>query len=425
MTFILATLAMLGLIAVGIPIGFALGIAGVASLAMLIPMDMIYVLMGKVVHGTTANYLLLAIPMFVLMSEFLAAGGVAEDMLYRCNRLLRKVRGGMAMACVLAGAIHAATTGSSAASAASLARASFPAMSRAGYAASFSTGTIAIAGTLATLIPPSIAFILYGFMTETSVGKLFVAGMIPGIMTAIGYIITIYIVLKFKPELGPDFAKERELSEMKSTGPVWPMLALLVIIVGGLYGGVATPTEIAAVGAFGALVISLILRRMNWDHFVESVGGTLRITTMILTIIIGAHVLGYYVSFSRITTTSLDWIIAQGLSPTVVMLSLVLLYLILGMFMDQGAIIILTAPITAPLVVGLGYDPVWWGVIMIKTAEIGLVSPPLGIVTFVVSSQTRTELRDCFRGVMPFILTELVLLGLLIAFPVISLGLIN
>jgi C4-dicarboxylate transporter, DctM subunit len=426
MIFSLGTGYLLLFIALAIPIGYAVGIAGIASLAMVVPTGSILSLMTNVVHATAGNYLLLTIPMFVLMAEFLSAGGVAEDLLLACNRSLRKIRGGMAMACILAGTIHAAATGSSTASAASLCRASFPAMRKAGYAPGFAVGTISIAGTLAIMIPPSGGFVLYGLMTDTSIGRLFIAGIVPGLLTAAGYMITISIVLWLKPELGPRRDVEAaELASSHARGNVWPMMLLIVGIIGGLYAGVATPTEIAALGALGALLISLASRRMTWESFSDSLSGTLRITTMIITIIFGAHLFGFFISFSKITDTLLFWIAESGMSGTMVMLLIVLIYLLLGMIMDQAAIIILTAPLSTALMVGLGYDPVWWGVIMIKTAEIGLVSPPLGLVTYVVSSISKTELRPSFMGVMPFIGTEMVLLALLLAFPQITMWMVE
>ena len=421
MTFAIGVAILLGLMVLAVPIGFALGMAGVISLNILVPQHMIQSLMSKVVHSTVADMLLLTIPMFVLMAEFLSCGGVAQDLLLACNRMLRRVRGGLAMACIIAGAVHAAATGSSTASAASLARASFPAMQAAGYARSFSVGTISIAGTLAIMIPPSVAFVLYGIITETSIGKLFLGGVIPGLMTALGYIATISLVLWLKPELGPKPGSEAKVALDKEGGAVWPMVLLIVVVLGGLYTGVATPTEISAIGALGAFLLSLASRRMSWSDFVHAIGGTLRITSMILTIIIGAHLVGYFISFTKITDTLLQWISVSGLSPTLVMLIVVGIYLLLGMFMDQAAILILTAPISTALMVGLGYNPVWWGIVIIKTAEIGLVSPPLGLVVFVTSSSTRTDLKTAFRGVVPFIAAEFVTLALLVAFPGITL----
>jgi tripartite ATP-independent transporter DctM subunit len=426
MTIALGLFCIVAFLLLALPIGFALGLAGIVSLSTMIPDRAVLALMTKVFYETTANSIFLTVPMFVLMAEFLGAGGVAEDLLLACNRLLRRIRGGMAMACILAGTVHAAATGSSSASAASLARASFPAMMKAGYQPALAVGAIAIAGTLAIMIPPSVAFVLFGLMTETSVGKLFLAGIIPGLITALGYIITISVLLRLKPELGPKPGHEAQTpGNPKDKGAVWPMMVLIALILGGLYSGLATPTEISAIGAIGALVISMSTGRMTRHGFIEAVAATMRISTLIIVIIVGAHFLGYFMTFSKITDAMLTWSAQSGLSPTSVMLLVVFIYLLLGMVLDQGAIIILTAPISTALMVKLGYDPIWWGVIIIKTAEIGLVSPPVGVVTFVTSAATKTDLRTCFVGVIPFIITELVILGLLLAFPQISLWILH
>lgn len=421
MIFVWGTLILLGSILAAIPIGFALGLAGIGSLAVLVPVQTILALMSKVVHATSASYVILTIPMFVLMAEFLGCGGIAQDLMIACNRLLRRVRGGMAIACVFSGAVLAAASGSSTASAASITRAAFPAMRKAGYNPGFAAGTIAIAGTLAIMIPPSTAFVLYGLMTDTSIGKLFLAGIFPGLVTAVGYVVTIMLVLKLRPDLGPKPELEAKLAAKQKGSSVWPMGLLIVVVLGGLYSGVATPTEIAAIGALGALLVALATRRMTRPAFVNAVGNTLRITAMIVTIIFGAHIFGYFISFSQITNAALSWIAASELSPTIVMLMVVFVYLLLGMVMDQAAIIILTAPITLSLMTGLGYDAIWWGVIIIKTAEIGMVSPPMGLNIFVTSSTARVDLRTCFRGVAPFVVTEFIVLALLLAFPAITL----
>lgn len=425
MIFVWGTLILLGSILAAIPIGFALGLAGIGSLSLLVPVQTILALMSKVVHATSASYLILTIPMFVLMAEFLGCGGIAQDLMIACNRLLRKVRGGMAIACVFSGVILAAASGSSTASAASITRAALPAMKKAGYDPGFAAGTIAIAGTLAIMIPPSTAFVLYGLMTETSIGKLFLAGVFPGLVTAAGYLVTIMLMLKLRPGLGPKPEMEALLAGEQKGSSVWPMAVLIMVVLGGLYSGVATPTEIAAVGALGALLVALATRRMTRPAFMDAVGNTLRITAMIVTIIFGAHLFGYFISFSQVTQAALGWIAGSGLSPTAVMLMVVFVYLLLGMVMDQAAIIILTAPITFSLMTSLGYDPIWWGVIIVKTAEIGLVSPPMGLNVFVTSSASRVDLRACFRGVMPFVVTELVVLALLLAFPEITLYFIS
>ena len=424
MSFFLGVGILLVLIVIGVPVGFALGLAGIASMFMIVPLTPILALMTNVVMETVSSYVLITIPMFILMAEFLSAGGISRDLLMSCNRLLRKVRGGMGMACVLAGAVLASASGSSTASAATITRAAFPVMKRIGYDEGFSLGIIAISGTLAILIPPSIAFILYGLMTETSIGKLFLAGIIPGVLTALGYILTISLAIRLKPEWGPSQSESDAMMAQSGEGHrVWPIGLLIFLILAGLYSGVATPTEISALGALGALVISTASGRMTPRQFTTAVGNTIRTTAMIVTIIFSAHLFGYFISFTRVTTELLNWVAVSGVSEVLVMLLIVGIYLLLGMVMDQAAIIILTAPITTPLIVGLGYDPIWWGVIIVKTAEIGLVSPPMGLNVFVASAAAKAEIREGFKGVLPFIATELIILAMLLTFPQLSLAL--
>lgn len=410
------------LIVTGIPVGFALGLAGALSLFMIAESQVVMGLLGQVVHHTAANYVLLTIPMFILMAEFLGASGVAQDLMVASNRLLRRVRGGLAMACVMAGAILGAASGSSTASVSSMASAAYPTMKSLGYDRGFSIGTISISGTLAILIPPSIALIVYGILTEESIGRLFMAGLAPGVLTALAYIVTIYICVRLWPHLVPSLKDMEEnasdISEkVKQKGKVWPIVLLISLVLGGLYSGLATPTEIGALGALGALVICIVLGRLNTQAFTIAVGNTLRTTTMIVTIIFGALLFGYFLSYTQVTNAMLSWIADVGLSPYAVLLMVVGLYLILGMFMDQHAIIVLTVPITYALLTGLGFDGIWLGIVIVKTAEIGLVTPPLGLNVFIASATVGVPTKEGFSGVWPFVVCELVLLGLILAFP--------
>lgn len=425
MIFLVAICILIGLIVVGVPVGFALGLAGVFSLLLILPFDIILVLAQKVVKESATNPTLLTIPMFILMAEFLGVANITRDLMLACSRLLHRIRGGMAMACIMAGTLLAATSGSSTATAVTITRSAFPTMLRAGYAPSFALGTIAISGTLAMMIPPSIAFVVYGVMTEHSIGALFMAGIIPGLLTAVGYIVTITVVLWLKPQLGPKPGEEERLPNSDEKTRVWPIGLLILVMFGALYSGVATPTEISAIGASCALIICLSLRRLNVSKTSHALGNTLRTTAMIFTIIFSAHMFGYFIAFSKITDGMLAWINDGGFSPTMVMLAVVAVYIFLGMIMDQAAIIILTTPITAPLMVGLGYDPIWWGVIVVKTAEIGMVSPPVGLNAFVTSAASGVRLGTVFRGLTPFIIAEFVILGLLLAVPELSLFLVR
>jgi C4-dicarboxylate transporter, DctM subunit len=412
---------LLGLILLGIPVGYALGLAGIASLLMLVPPQMIHGLVGQVVHHTVANYVILTIPMFVLISETLAASGIAADLMLACNRLMRRVRGGLAMACVLAGSILAAASGSSTASVATLSRAAFPTMRKLGYDDGLSIATISMAGTLAIMIPPSIAFVVYGIITEESIGRLFMAGMVPGLVTGVGYILTIMLALRLRPDLAPQVvARAKEALAPPADeqhGRVWPVVLLVVLILGALYTGVATPTEVGALGALGAIVISVVLGRIGPRSFITAVANTLRTSAMIVTIIFGALLFGYFMSLTQATDAMLEWVRASGLSPMTVLLLVVAIYLVLGMIMDQFAIIVLTVPISYALITGLGFDGVWFGVLIVKTAEIGLVTPPLGLNIFIASAITGVPTGKGFRGTALFLVAEIILLGLIIAFP--------
>lgn len=411
---------LLGLIVIGMPVGFALGVAGVLSLMLLVPATMIYGLMAQVVHHTVANYVILTIPMFVLISEVLAASGIAQDLMIACNRAMRRIRGGLAMACVLAGSVLAAASGSSTASVATLSRAAFPTMKRLGYDTGFSVATISMSGTLAIMIPPSIAFVVYGIITEESIGRLFMAGLIPGLLTAVGYIITIAVAVRYFPHLAPAVkarTAEAVTAGLEQTGRVWPVVLLVVFIMGALYTGVATPTEIGALGALGAILICIALRRISPGPFSVAVANTLRTSAMIVTIIFGALMFGYFMSLTQMTGAMLDWIEASGLSRWTVLFLVLAFYLVLGMFMDQFAIIVLTVPITYALMTGLGFDGIWFGVLIVKTAEIGLITPPLGLNIFIASASTGVSTKKGFGGVVYFLAAEFLVLGVILAFP--------
>lgn len=416
------------LLLIGIPVGFALGVSGSLSLLMIAPSEAVLGLMTEVVHHTFANYVILTIPAFVMMAEFLSAGGIADDMMIACNRLMRRIRGGLAMACVMAGAILSATSGSSTASVATIARAAFPTMDRIGYNRSLAIGTIAVSGTLAIMIPPSIALVVYGILTEESIGALFLAGIGPGVLTAFGYVVTISLVLWRRPDWAPmqdDVLRDDSGRLIEQKGQIWPVLLLVLIVLGSLYSGFATPTEVGAIGAVSAFVLALALGRLNARSAALAIGNTLRTSTMIVTIIFGALMFGYFMSYTQVTTILLDYIAASDISPHTVLVLILMMYLFLGMLMDQFAILVLTVPVTYSIVTGLGFDPIWFGILIVKTAEIGLVTPPVGLNVFIASASTGRPTKEGFRGVTPFVAMELVILSALVAFPQISLFLVN
>lgn len=425
MTIAIPLGVLLLLLVLEMPIAFAMMVSATLGLWLIGGESFVSSYLSDVFHDVSASYVFLTIPMYVLLAQYMAKSGMARDVIQASDLWLGRMRGGLAMACVMASAFMAAIIGSSTASCATMSAAAYPTMREVGYDRRVAVGVIAISGTLAIMIPPSIILIIYGILTEQSIGKLLIAGLVPGVLTAVGYIITIAILGIRHPARMPATSSFNFGQAMRALGPVWPVVVLMLLIIGGLYSGAATPTEIGAVGAAAALVIALLLRRLDKEAFFGALEDTLSTTVMIITIIIGAMMFGYFLTLSQATQSLFAAITAAGLDPWMVMGLLVVIYLILGMFMDQIAILVLTVPITYALVTQMGYNGIWYGIVITKTVEIGLVTPPLGLNVFVTSGITKVPVSDCFRGVAPFLLVELVVLGLLLAFPQISLFLPN
>lgn len=416
---LLGILLLLVLIGLGWPVGFAIGIAGLLCLYELVGLQITHGLISQVVYHATANYVILTIPAFILMAEILSVGGIADDLMIACNRRFRNIRGGLASACVIAGSVFAAACGSSTAAVASLARSSYPTMKKLGYIDGFSVATISITGTLSILIPPSIALVVYGIITEESVGKLFLAGVIPGLITALGYILTIYISIVFKPDLAPaiENVKTTTNDEKVTTGNIWPILILIVGVLFSLYSGLATPTEVGAIGALGALIICSLMYRINFKGLTVALGNTLKNTCMIVTIIFGALIFGHFITLSQTIPSLLEWISNSGLTPLWVLIAVIVFYIILGMFMDQFAILLLTVPITYELLTNLGFDGIWLGILIVKTAEIGLITPPMGLNVFIAAGATGVNTKRVFQFSWPFVVVEILIICLFVAVP--------
>ncbi|MFC7296527.1 TRAP transporter large permease [Marinobacter aromaticivorans] len=382
-------------------------------------------LLSEILLDTASSYVLLTIPMFILMAEFLAVSGLTRDIIRSSDRWLGRLPGGLGVACVAASAVMAAVVGSSTASAASMARAAFPGMKKMGYSDSLSTGIIAIAGTLAIMLPPSIVLVVYGIVTELSIGRLLVAGIVPGLLTAAGYAAVIVGWALVFPKSAPRGVPFNFRSALRGSVEMWPILLLIVVVMSALYSGMATATEVGAVGALGAAAIIFVMRRMNREGTSAAIANTVRTTAMIISIILAAHVFGYYLTWTQVTQDLVQAVADSGLSPWLVLLLVLAVYLVLGMFLDQLAILVLTLPVSFPLMTSLGFDGIWFGIIVTKTVEIGLVTPPLGLNVLITSSVTTVPLKKAFAGVAPFIAIELLLLGILIAFPQLSLMLVE
>lgn len=421
MTATIAPIALLLLLVARVPVAFALAAVGGASLLISAGPQLALGIVSDVFFETTASYAFLIVPMFVLMGEFLAVSGVARDIITCCQRWLGHLIGGVGYAVVAASTVMAAIIGSSTASTAVMASAAYAPMRQLGYAPGFAVGIIAISGTLAVMIPPSIILILYGILTDESIGKLLIAGLLPGILTALGYVVCIRFMIFSRPDLSPRVERFDLRLAATSLRNVWPAVVLIVTMIGSLYSGLASPTEIGALGALAALLIAVGLRRMPKVAFVDALKNTASVTANLMLILIGALIFGYFVTESQLPQEALILIGESGLGPWQVMAIVVLIYLVLGCFMDQIAILVLTTPLIYPVVKALGFDGVWLGVIITKTAEIGFVTPPFGMNIFLASNVTKVPMADCFRGVVPFILLEFLVLALLLAFPSITL----
>jgi C4-dicarboxylate transporter DctM subunit len=425
MTIVLPVIALFSLLLIGVPVAFALGISG--SFGILINSG--WLAMGGVLqtspHTSAAKFILTTIPMFILMAEFLLMSGLIKKMFNATYRWLGNVPGGLAIATVIASAILGALSGSSTATAATMAKSAVPEMQRYKYKDSLSVGVVAIAGTLALMIPPSIILILYAILTDTNIRLVLIAGIIPGILTALGYILTIMIWAKRRPQDAPTAGTFTMKEKMESLEGIWPILLLLIFVITAIYTGFITPTEAGAVGAFLAFVIVTIMSGVNVRGTCEALGRTVNTTSMIFTIIIGAMIFGYFLTATRVTQTVISFVGELPFPSYVVMGIVVLIYILLGTFMDQLAILFLTLPLTFPIAMTLGYDPIWFGILVTKTVEIGLVTPPLGLNVYVTSSASKVPIREAFRGVGWFLVFDFIFIVLLFIFPEIATWLPN
>ncbi len=406
---------------IGAPVGFALGLSGVIGLYLVGGVDAVCGVMNTVPYRTAASYTLTTVPMFILMAELISESGVVKELFSAAQKWLDRLPGGLAIASVFASAGMAAMSGSSTASAAALASISIPEMIRHGYKTYVAAGVITVAGTLAIMIPPSIPFVIYGAVTENSIGKLLIAGVIPGLMTASVYTVGIIIWSKVCPNDMPRSSSKYSWRERwQSIRDLWAFAILASMVLVSMYLGLATPTEAAAVGAFGALVIPLLRRQIALQGIRKAIHKTIEVTTMIFMIIIGAMIFGYFLTITQAAQGLISYIGGLHTSRTMVLCLLVVMYLILGCFLDVIAILLITLPLVYPLVISLGYDAIWFGVIIVKLIEIALITPPLGMNAYVVSASSKIPLEYVFRGTIVMLLFEGVTLGVLLYFPSIS-----
>ena len=413
----LVFLLLLVLLAGGVPVAFSLAIAGAAGLLQTGGPGLLSGILSTTSLSTVSSFELTSIPMFILMAEFVIISGIADTLFRAASIWVGRAPGGLAIATALAGAGFGAISGSSTAAAATLSATSIPAMLRQGYEPRLACGVVAISGTLAMLIPPSIARILYGLIAEVSVGKLLIGGVIPGILVTFTIILTVLFLVWRDPAAaprGPGYTLVEKLASLKG---VWPMLILLAAVTGVIYTGVATPTEAAALGAFGACAIAAAVGRLGRAELLRACVNALRSTAMIFLILVGAHIFGYFFALTGVTQQLISAIGSSGVSPLAVIAVILAIVLVLGCFLDQIAILVLTVPVALPVVTAVGYDPIWFGVIMIVAGEVGMVTPPVGLNAFVVARYARRSLGEVFSGSWPHVVAHLLLIGLLVAAP--------
>lgn len=425
MTVTIVLLLLAFFLVIGLPVALAMGVSGALGLWMIGGPIMLEGILRTSPLTSANNYEIITVPMFILMAEFVIISGVARDLFKAASIWVGRLRGGLAMATALAGAGFGAISGSSTAAAATLASTSLPAMIEEGYDPKLAGGAVAISGTLAMLIPPSIALIIYGIIADIPVGDLLIGGVIPGIIVTLVIIATVALVVRLDPAAAPNGKAYTMREKFASLKHVGPMLVLFIAVTGLIYSGISTPTEASGIGAFVAMLLAIKEGKLNFKTLIKSLINTAHTTGMILLIILGAQIFGYFLTLSRVTNDLVMWVGGLDLSPLLIMAIILFGYVILGFFMDQIAILILTVPVMLPLILQLGFDPVWFGVIVVVTAEVGMVTPPLGMNVFVVARYTNRPLNELFRGVVPHFFAHILVIALLTLVPSLVLWLPN
>lgn len=420
---LLGIAVLLLLLVIRCPIALAMPLVGLGGFAYLIGWPQALSLLESAPIDVLSSFSFSAIPLFIFMGVLASKARMAGELFEMARTIFGAWRGGMAMAAVMSSGVFSAISGSSLATAATISKVALPEMEKKGYAQSLASGVLAAGGTLGVIIPPSIALLLYGLITEQSIGALFIAALIPGLLGLLGYALTVWLLVTFKPELAGEASPSTTLWEkIKSTRSVGPFLLVFIIVLGGLYGGYFTPTEAAAVGTFATLIIALV-RGVGWHDIVAAVGESLAMSVVIFFMLMGAEIFGYFISVSRMSFYITELIMGAGMTPLMVLLCVLLLYMVLGCFMDAMAMMLLTVPVVFPAILAAGFDPIWFGVLTVITVELGLITPPVGMNVFVIKASARhIPLGTIFHGVLPFIGADVVRLALLILFPWLMIG---
>jgi C4-dicarboxylate transporter DctM subunit len=416
-----AIVILVALMALSIPVATSMGLLGL-SLSSLYSKLPLTLAAGEVAWSTSTNFILVSIPLFILLGEILLRSGMAEKMYNAMVQWLSWIPGGLMHSNIGACTMFAATSGSSVATAATIGTVALQEVKKHGYSERLFLGSLAAGGTLGILIPPSINMIVYGVLTNTSVPQLYLAGFIPGFILASLFMLTILIGCLWRPEWGGRRIETDWSTRIRSLPDLIPPLLIFLVVVGSIYLGIATPTEAAALGVIGALVLAAWNRRLTWKAIVAAIEGTMKTTAMVMAILVAAYFLNFVITSIGLTDQVNRFIVTLGLTPFQTLMVVIGFYVILGMFMETLSMMVATVPIIAPVIIGLGYDPVWFGIIIILLVETAMITPPVGINLYVVQGIRRGgQINDVLIGSAPFVVTLLVMIGILVAFPDIAL----
>jgi C4-dicarboxylate transporter DctM subunit len=421
-------LVLLALLAIRIPIGVAMLAVGIVGYGIIAGVDALLSYLKTEMYWRFTTYDLSVVPLFVLMGNFAAKAGLSQALFRAANVWLGHFRGGIAMAAIGGCAGFGAIAGSSLATAATMGQVALPELKRYNYSGALATGTLAAGGTLGILIPPSVVLIIYAIIVEANIVTLFQAAFIPGILAALGYIATIAIVVRISPEAGPAGDRATRAEKWSAILDIWPVLGIFLLVMGGIYLGLFTPSEGAAVGVVGTFFIAITRGKMRWEGFSKALISTANTTALIFLILLGAAVFNAFLGFSNLPLATADFFKNSGFAPMTVLLGMVLLFILLGFVMDSLSMILLTVPIFWPIIAVLdfGMSPddlqLWFGIITLIVVEVGLITPPVGLNVFVINSMAKdVPMIETFKGVMPFFLSDTIRVALLILFPGITL----
>ena len=425
---IVYTMLMMVILLLGFPVAFSMAFTGLTGLMYLIGPEVAFNVTKINTYDSVAQYFFVVIPFFLLMGFLVLHAGIGSKLYNAGIKVFGRLPGGLAIGTVAGCGGFAAICGESVAAAATMGSVSIPEMKKYKYDDSLATGSVAAGGTLGILIPPSIGFVVYGIITEQSIGKMFMAGIIPGIILVAGFALAVYVQCRINPELGPKAPKSPLNEVVWSIIDVWPVMLLFAVVIGGIYSGILTPTEAGGIGASGALLIAMFARGFNRHKLFAALLEATQTSAMIFTILIGVGLLGYFVTLTDLPVSFAGFLNGLDVSRYVIFVLILLLYLVLGMVMNIIPMMMLTLPILFPTVVGLGFDPIWFGVIMVIMMEMGQITPPIGLNVFVIHGVAKkydVSMVTNYRGIIPFVIVEILVIALLTVFPEITLWLPN